>query len=204
MVDPISTLLLLGEGVLPSILTSDIAIKWRSLQPVEVSSDLSPEEALQQVPGMLEKSVSQLEEIRQQLEESYKNAEKACENANDAYNKSKSIFKHKAAIEALQDATKSEAQAIIDLCITQKLLFTQQQILANCSKLLFICSARDYKSASSALKLLREIIQGTSGKNLTDIAKQEMSRIIESLKQRMDVLERLERLENRVSTLERN
>ena len=109
------------------------------------------------------------------------------------------LFSNTEAIESLQNASKSEAQAIIALCLTQKLLFVQQQILVNCSRLLFMCSSRDYKSASIAMKEIKAIIQGESGQKISDIAKQELARMLQQLAQQMDVLERLDRIEKHIA-----
>lgn len=175
--------------------------RWDAIKPLELEPNLTPEKALRQFPDIIESSFSQLEQIKKGLENAYRDASKACENANEAYNKPAGFFSNTGAIEALQNASKSEAQAIIALCLTQKLLFVQQQILASCSQLLFICCSRDYKSASTVVKQLKAKIQGEAGKNISDIAKQEMARLLQQLTQQMDVLERLERIEKRIASL---
>ena len=190
----------MGKGLL-TLMTPEHVRRWNAIKPLDLAPNLTPEEALRQLPNIISSSFSQLEQIKNGLEDAYNQASKACENANEAYNKPAGFFSNTEAVEALQNASKSEAQAIIALCLTQKLLFVQQQILATCSQLLFACSARDYKSASIAVKELKAKIQGDAGKNITDIAKQEMARMLQQLTQQMDVLERLEKIEKRIANL---
>ncbi len=193
----ILTGMLAGDG-LNSLLIPEYVLRWNKINPLELSPYLTPEEALRQLPGIISSSLSLLEQIKDGLDEAYQHAKDACENAIDAYNKPVGILSNTEAIEALQNASKSSAQAIIALCLTQKLLFVQQQILVTCSRLLFICSSRDYKSVSIAIKELKAKIQGESGQKITDIAKQEFARMLQQLTQQMDVLERLERIEKHI------
>ena len=182
-------------------MTPEYVRRWNAIKPLELEPDLTPEEALRQLPGIISTSFSLLEQIKNGLAEAYDHASEACENASEAYNKPAGLFSNTGAVEALQNASKSEAQAIIALCLTQKLLFVQQQILATCSQLLFTCCARDYKSASIVVKQLKAKIQGNAGKTITDIAKQEMVKMLQQLTQQMDVLERLEKIEKRLAIL---
>ena len=48
---------------------------------------------------------------------------------------------------------------------------------------------------SIAMKEIKARIQGESGQKISDIAKQELARMLQQLAQRMDVLERLDRIE---------
>lgn len=187
----------MGED-LQMLMIPDHVLRWNKIKPLDLSTNLTPEEALRQLPGIIASSLSQLEQIKNGLDETYQHATIACKNANEAYNQPAGFFSNTGTIESLQNASKSEAQAIIDLCLTQKLLFIQQQILATFSQLLFICSSRDYKSASIAIKELKAKIQGESGQKITDIAKQELARMLQQLTQRVDVLERLERIEKHI------
>ena len=186
---------MLAGDDLKKMLIPEYVLRWNKIKPLTLSPNLTPEEALRQLPDVITKSLSQLEQIKEGLGEAYQHANDACENAIDAYNKPAGFFSNTEAIESLQNASKSEAQAIIALCLTPKLLFVQQQILVTCSRLLFMCSSRDYKSASIVMKEIKAKIFGEQGQKITDIAKQELDRMLQQLAQRMDVLERLDRIE---------
>jgi len=170
---------------------------------IDIPHNITPEVAAKQIPSMIEQGFIQLTKIKDELDEAQKEADIAYDAARAAYCKDVGFWHRTVpALEALQSAVRSQSNAQIQLSKAQYIMFEQQQILANCSKILFFLCLNNLASARVAVKEIKIRLEGASEEEISEVARQEMGKVLEQLKQQMDMMEKQERLENKVLQLE--
>ena len=123
---------------------------------IELPDNLPVERLPSMVPELIQKSFERLETIKTQIEQANKQADLACEAAEVAYTKEVGFWHRTTpALEALQSAVMSQSNAQIQLSKAQCLMFEQQQLLANFSKVLFLMCAANLGSARVAVKEIK-------------------------------------------------
>lgn len=170
---------------------------------IEIPTNITPDEAVKKIPILIGNGFGRLQEIKKQVDDANAQAELASEAARNAWLKPTGFWKRTTpAIEALQQAVMSQSKAQVQLSKAQCLMFEQQQILANYSKFLFSLCVVNLTCARMAVKEISMRLQEASEEEISDIAKQEMAKVLEQLKQQMDILEKQERLQNKIHLLE--
>lgn len=178
-------------------------IKTTDAVIIDIPHNITPEFAAKQIPSMIEQGFIQLTKIKDELDEAQKEADIAYNAARAAYCKDVGFWHRTVpALEALQSAVRSQSNAQIQLSKAQYIMFEQQQILANCSKILFFLCLNNLASARVAVKEIKIRLEGASEEEISEVARQEMGKVLEQLKQQMDMMEKQERLENKVLQLE--
>lgn len=168
-----------------------------------VIDNISPEEAAQQVPVIISNSMNSLKNIQAKIQETKQMAEDAKEQAESAWLVDVGFWRRTTpALEALQRAGKCQSEAVVGISECQELLFKQQCVLAQCTKYLFMLCCANLASARIAVQEIQASLQGASQEEISDIAKNELQKTMQQLKQQIDILEQQERLKNKVSKLD--
>lgn len=164
--------------------------------------NLTPEEAIGQIQTSIAAGIDKLRIIKNKIDESTNKAKEAEEAAKKA-NKIPVSFWHNTTepLKALQSTARFQSDAQISLSESQKLLFEQQVILANCNKFLFSLCCNNILCLRIAIREITERLRGASEKEISDIARQEMLKLAQQLKQQLDILEKQERMEKRLNKL---
>ena len=141
--------------------------------------------------NMLPEIISgQVKEI-QRLEVSIKNAVERAEAARtlalSAKEKSAGLFQKKEAIELLQSATISLAEAESATVEAQTVSFECQKKIGEITKYLFALGCTNMAANRSVVRELKMILEGASGDRLDELAKQEIINVVRQLKAQEDI-----------------
>ena len=168
-----------------------------------IPENLTPEEAAKQMPIIIGDGMNSLKAIQQKIQETQQKAKDAKEQATDAW-LVKVGFWHSStpALEALQRAGKCQSEAVISISECQELLFKQQYILAQCTKFLFMLCCANLANAKIAVKEIQMRLQEASEDEISDMARNELQKTVQQLKQQIDILEQHERLKIKVDKID--
>lgn len=170
---------------------------------IVVAENLSPEEAAKQVASVIGKSMDSLKVIQNRISETKGKAENAKDQATKAWLVPVGFFHRTTpALEALQRAGKCQSEALVDISECQELLFQQQFILAQCTKCLFLLCCGNMACARIAVQQIQAQLKGASEEEISDIARNELQKTLQQLKQQVDLLEQQEKLKGKVGQLE--
>ena len=170
---------------------------------ITISENMSPEEAAKQMPVIIGDSMNSLKAIQQKIQETQQKAKDAKEQATDAWLIEVAWYTRTVpALEALQRAGKCQSEAVIGISECQELLFKQQYILAQCTKFLFMLCCANLANAKIAVKEIQMRLQEASENEISDMARNELQKTIQQLKQQIDLLEQHERLKRKVDKID--
>ena len=136
------------------------------------------------IDGQIEK----LNELDGSVNKAVESAEKAKLSAQCAKDKAIGFLKKKAAIEELQTAVVGLAEAGTTVTEAQKILFEFQTQLAETTKFLFGLGVSNLASNRSVVRELELKLRGASREELSELARQEILRVVEQLKKQEDIL----------------
>jgi len=163
--------------------THDNVIKAQEFQPLPVT-DIYPD--------MIHGEVDKLNELDASIKTAIKAAEQAEQHAKSAGEKSagRGLFTDhkKAAIEELQTSGKMLAEAVQSGAKAQKISFEFQQRLAEISKYLFNLGVSNIVANNTVVRDLEMRMRGASEKELSELARQELTAVVKRLKEQQDIL----------------
>ena len=149
--------------------------------------------------------MASLKEIHTKIQKTKKSADEAKKQAETASNVPVGFWKRDApALEALQRTEKSQSEALINITECQELLFYQQFVLAQCSKYLFLLCCANLAGTRAAVREIQLRLKGASEGEISEVAKNELQKTLQQLKQQLDILEQNERMKNKFAMLENN
>lgn len=150
-----------------------------------------------QLPAIISTQFSKLTELEDNVQKAVNMAVAAKEKAEDA-KVSAGLFKKKAAIEALQEAAKGSAEALITMAEAQKLSFEYQTKLTEITKYLFGLGVSNIAMNRSVVRELELRLKGASEEDISDLAQQELKNVILQLKAQEDMMKKQEFLTGKV------
>lgn len=143
--------------------------------------------------------VSQCEQLLKQIDTSIeqcrKNAEKATASANTAKNVKVGIFRKAASIEALQSAMVDCATGLEAQASAVTMLSMHQRKILDSQRGLYHLGALSIAANRTVLRELKARLNNASQNELDELAQKELANLIEELKERQDLLMKLESLE---------
>lgn len=170
---------------------------------ITIPENLQPEDAAEQLPIVISESMGSLKAIQQKIHETQRKAKDAKEKAVTAWHVKVGFFHRTTpALEALQSAGKCQSEALIDLSECQELLFKQQYILAQCTRLLFMLCCANIANARIAVKEIQMRLQEASQEEISEMARNELQKTVQQLKQQIDLLEQHDRLKRKVENID--
>lgn len=152
-------------------------------------------------PDLINNQVNKLNELDQSTKKALTAAVKAEERASNARNKSAAFGHKKAAIEELQTAVYTSAEAIQSIAESQQVSFEFQTKLAEVSKYLFALGASNIAANRIVVRELELRLKDASEEQISELARQELLAVVNQLKEQEDILIKIEQQKSRLSTL---
>ena len=150
-----------------------------------------------QMPSIIGSQFKDLIDLEKNVQEAVNMAAQAKQKATNAQ-VSAGLFKKKAAIELLQDATKGLAEAQITAADAQKISFEYQSRLTEITKFLFGLGVSNLAMNRSVVRELELKLKGASDEEISDLAKNELRNVIMQLKAQEDILKKQTELTGKV------
>jgi len=165
--------------------------------------DIPQKKISKPLPIIIEDSFDSLTKINAQIKKAEASANEAKEAASNAFEKKVGLWSRTTpTLEALQKAGKCQSEALIEVTKCQELLFKQQEVLAECSELLFWCCCANSAQAEIAVKEIKARLEGASQEEISSIAKIELQKTVQRLTQQIDILTQQEKIKNKVKNFE--
>ena len=162
--------------------------------------------SVEKIPAIIHEQVNRISQLGDAVEQSEAAAIKAHEAAENAQGFESwgpwSVDK-KEAIERLQKATISLSSAQGEMASAQKIFFESQKELAEAGRFLFAMGCANSAHNRVLIKELAGTLEGASRSQLTAAAQKELNKILDELKERQAVQDRLNRLDKVVSDEEK-
>jgi len=150
------------------------------------------------LPILINRQVGKLQELDKSVKKAINSADKARESAERAERKSVGFGRKKAAIEELQSAGVDLASAVQSGAEAQKISFEFQTKLAEITKYLFGLGVSNIASNRFVVRELEMRLKGASRKELSDLARQELTLVVKQLKEQEDILRKQDDLSKTV------
>lgn len=150
-----------------------------------------------QLPTVISSQFKELTELENNVVKAMDMATQAKRKANDAQ-VSAGLFKKKKAIEALQEAVKGQANALIPIVDAQKLLLKYQAGLTKITIFLANLGAQNLAMNRAVVRELELRLKGASDEEFSDLAKQELIKVIADLKNREDIMNKQDKIAENV------
>lgn len=150
-----------------------------------------------QLPTVISSQFKELTELENNVVKAMDMATQAKRKANDAQ-VSAGLFKKKKAIEALQEAVKGQANALIPIVDAQKLLLKYQAGLTKITIFLANLGAQNLAMNRAVVRELELRLKGASDEEFSDLAKQELIKVIADLKNREDMMNKQSKIAENV------
>lgn len=150
-----------------------------------------------QLPTVISSQFKKLTELENNVVKAMNMAAQAKRKANDAQ-VSAGLFKKKKAIEALQEAVKGQANALIPIVDAQKLLLKYQADLTKITIFLANLGAQNLAMNRAVVRELELRLKGASDEEFSDLAKQELIKVIADLKNREDIMNKQDKIAENV------
>ncbi|MDD4297038.1 MAG: hypothetical protein PHC69_08780 [Ruminiclostridium sp.] len=150
------------------------------------------------LPILIGRQVEKLKKLDESVKKAISSADKARKSAERAERKSAGFGKKKAAIEELQSAGVDLASAVQSGAEAQKISFEFQTKLAEITKYLFGLGVSNIASNRFVVRELEMRLKGASKKELSDLARQELTLVVKQLKEQEDILRKQNDLSNSV------
>ena len=145
-----------------------------------------------QIPDLIQNQFTQMTELRKEIEGATNNAYDAKEMViNEVTTTAQGS---KAAIESLQSATLSLANAQVDAIKAQTKSFEYQQKLGDITKFLFRLGLSNISMNRIVVEELEKRLKHASQEELDDLAKNEIQNLLKQLKEQQDVYAKQEEL----------
>lgn len=174
--------------------------------PVLISESF---ENIKKLNSKIENAKKKQSAIKKRIANAFKIADEAKENA--AYLKEPSLFKNKSAIESLQKATKSIAEAVEessnvqcqsaqsqkDLLEIQEQTINYQKKLTQISKALLLLGASNRALNRSIYRELQMMLNGASEEEIGKLARHELESVLHQLKEQQDILQKIENIDTK-------
>lgn len=155
------------------------------------------------LPEIISGQIKEIESLEISIKNAVAKAEEAKALASSAKEKQAGLFQKKEAIELLQAATISLAEAEAATVEAQGISFECQKRIGEITKYLFALGCTNMAANRSVVRELRLILEGASGERLDELAKQEIVNVIRQLKAQEDILNKQNELSARVSEQEK-
>ncbi len=166
-------------------------------------------ENIKKLNSKVENAKKRQSAIKKRVANAFKIADEAKECA--AYLKEPGLFKNKSAIESLQKATKSIAEAVEessdvqcqsaqsqkDLLEIQEQTINYQKKLTQISKALLLLGASNRALNRSIFRELQITLNGASKEEIGELAHRELESVLHQLKEQQDILQRIETLDEK-------
>lgn len=153
------------------------------------------------LPAVIQGQVQKLNELDESVKKAVVAAKKAEEAAKKAEDKKVTFWGgRKEAIEELQTAGMSIADAVASGAKAQKVSFEFQTKLAEITKYLFGLGISNIAANRIVVRELELRLNGASKEKLSDLARQEMLMVVKQLKDQEDILVKQEELEKSVKS----
>lgn len=145
-----------------------------------------------QIPDLIQNQFTQMSELRKEIEGATNNAYDAKEMVINEV--TTTVQGSKAAIESLQSATLSLANAQVDAIKAQTKSFEYQQKLGDITKFLFRLGLSNISMNRIVVEELEKRLKNASQEELDDLAKSEIQNLLKQLKEQQDVYKKQEEL----------
>ena len=155
------------------------------------------------LPDIISGQIKELEGLELSIKNAVAKAEEAKALACSAKEKQAGLFQKKEAIELLQAATISLAEAEAATVEAQGISFECQKRIGEITKYLFALGCTNMAANRSVVRELKLILEGASGERLDELAKREIVNVIRQLKAQEDILNKQSELSARVREQER-
>lgn len=154
------------------------------------------------LPEIISGQVREIQSLETSIKNAVSKAEAAKELAKNAKESSAGIFQKKGAIELLQAATLSLAEAESATVEAQEVSFECQKKIGEITKYLFALGCTNMAANRSVVRELKLILEGASGSQLDELAKREVINVIRQLKAQEDIINKQSELSRQVKEQE--
>ncbi len=155
------------------------------------------------LPDIISGQIKEIESLELSIKNAVAKAEEARALANNAKEMQAGLFQKKEAIELLQAATISLAEAEAATVEAQGISFECQKRIGEITKYLFALGCTNMAANRSVVRELKLILEGASGERLDELARQEIVNVIRQLKAQEDIINKQNELSARVREQER-
>ena len=154
------------------------------------------------LPDIISGQVREIQCLEASIKKAAEKAEAAKALAISAKEKSAGLFQKKEAIELLQSATISLAEAESATVEAQTVSFECQKKIGEITKYLFALGCTNMAANRSVVRELKMILEGASGDSLDELAKQEIINVVRQLKAQEDIINKQNELSHAVKKQE--
>jgi len=154
-----------------------------------------------ELPSIINGQIGKYKELEKSIEATLKKAKEAEGKAEYAQGQSAGFFNRKNAIEAGQEATIGNAEAIMALANSQKISFEFQTKLAEISKFLLMLGLNNIALNRTTVRQLELKLEGATKDKLSDLVQGEIKNVIQQLKAQQDIMEKHTRLDEKAKEL---
>ena len=155
------------------------------------------------LPDIISGQVREIQALETSIKNAVAKAEEAKALATSAKEKSVGVFQKKEAIELLQSATISLAEAESATVEAQRVSFECQKKIGEITKYLFALGCTNMAANRSVVRELKLILEGASADSLDELAKQEVINVIRQLKAQEDIINKQNELAHAVKEQEK-
>jgi myosin heavy subunit len=156
---------------------------------------------INELPSIINGQIGKYKELEKSIDVSLKKAKEAEERAESAQGQSAGFWNRRNAIEAGQEATVGNAEAIMALANSQKISLEFQTKLAEISKFLLMLGLNNIALNRTTIRQLELKLEGASKEELSELVKSEIKNVIQELKARQDLIEKHNRLDEKTKEL---
>lgn len=140
----------------------------------------------------------QLDKLKKKVKAANKSADEANDKAIEVSNKNVGFFNKKEIIQDLQESQVLQAEALTKNADALNVMFEFQESLAKITNELFFLGCESIATNNYVIKQLESKVNGAAIDKMDQMAKNEFLNVIKQLRDRQDVMQKLEMLQNKV------
>ena len=158
--------------------------------------------AQENLPHELEAKILNIVEIDELIQSAREKAEQAQQKAKNQAEPG--WFKNRKAIESTQSAVTSLAEAQADISDSQVVLFENQRRMSEGMKFLLGLGVTNLTYNSMVIRTLYNKLKNTPPEEMSELAREELKRVVKQLLQQRTILQQQEQLDQKVSGLKKH
>ena len=158
--------------------------------------------AQENLPHELEAKILNIVEIDELIQSAREKAEQAQQKAKSQAEPG--WFKNRKAIESTQSAVTSLAEAQADISDSQTVLFENQRRMSEGMKFLLGLGVTNLTYNSMVIRTLYNKLKNTPPEEMSELAREELKRVVKQLLQQRTILQQQEQLDQKVSGLKKH